>query len=55
MKDKKRSRLFRITVDLILSASFLSLLLWLKLAKAYDGGWITVLVFAVIVAVSKLF
>lgn len=55
MKDKKRSRLFRITVDLILSASFLSLLLWLKLAKGYDGGWITVLVFAVIIAVSKLF
>ena len=55
MKNKRRSRLFRITVDLILSVLSISLLLWLKIAKGYDGGWVTAAVFAVIITVSKLF
>ena len=52
---EKRARLIRIVFDAALSVVFIALLAWLKLAKDYDGIWIKVLFFAVIMTVSKFF
>ena len=55
MSDKeKRSRRFRIIIDIVLSAVFIALLAWLKFAKDYDGAWVKALYFAIILSVSKL-
>ena len=53
-KKDRRARILRIVIDAVFIAAEVFLLVWLKFVEKYDGDWIPVILFSIIITVSKV-